>query len=78
MLQFADSFTCALNSAKSAVVIKFAQQEPIMTGNGENIENIELIQHDIASIVMPYDCALEFVDAMAGLAKSIKDENNND
>lgn len=74
MLQYVDSFTCVVNDNKSAMVIRLYQQEPVVTGTDDDVENVEIIRHEIASIVMPYDCAISLSESLGELVERLKHE----
>lgn len=65
MLQYANSFTCTVNENKNTVVIHFKQNEPIFPDN--DVQNMDFATHDIASLVLDYECAQQLIVSLASL-----------
>lgn len=63
MLQYVNSFSCAVDAKGSTVIIHFKQNEPdFNTEDKEKKTNTET--HSIASLIMENECAQKLVEAL--------------
>lgn len=74
MLQYVDNVSCSLNETKDTLVIHFKQNEPIVSETDG--KSIQIVTHDIASVVMDSDCAKGLVAIINQLYNS-SDESDS-
>lgn len=75
MLQYVNSFSCSLSETKDTLVIHFIQNEPTIPDLDDNTR-VEIVRHDIASVIMDSDCAKGLMSSLNQLFNS--SEENKD
>lgn len=79
MLQYVDGFTCAVNTKKDTLTIKFVQNEPVFPASDTEPENVKTNVIDIASVVMTRESAKALLDSIADLlSEPYGTENHQD
>ena len=73
MLQYTNGFKGLSNDEKENIILKFVQSEPLIANDDEDL-SIE--QHEIVSLIMDYDCAIELVKFLVGTLADKIDINN--
>ena len=64
MLQYVNGFLGICNEEKESLILKFVQNDPSKVNqDGE----LDFETHEIASMIMDYDCAFELVKYLAGV-----------
>ena len=76
MLQYVNGFSGICNEENNNLILKFVQNEPSVS---EKEGEVKFEMHDVASLVMDYDCAIELVKYLATvLADKIDLEESSD
>lgn len=75
MLQYVDGFTCAVNNRKDALIIKFIQNDPILSRDDDDPKNVKINNIEIASIVMTYEAAKALLNSLNDLMYQAENED---
>ncbi len=64
MLQYANGFQGLSNEEKESIILKFIQNDPsVINDDGD----LSFDTHEIASLIMDYDCAIELLKYLIGV-----------
>lgn len=77
MLQYVNSFSCSLSETKDTLIIHFVQNEPTIP-DFDNDSHVEVLRHDIASIIMDNDCAKGLMSSLEKLFNSSEENEDVD